>query len=78
MIGARIRGWREKRGVPLAIFAQLCGLRPTDITMMEQGAQEPRPGHLRTICDVLRIDEVTLREGPIVARQGGSNEPDEF
>jgi transcriptional regulator with XRE-family HTH domain len=78
VIGARIRGWREKRGVPIAIFGQLCNLRSADISSIEQGTQEPTPGQIRVICDALRIDAVTLREGSIVVRKGGSDEPDNF
>jgi transcriptional regulator with XRE-family HTH domain len=78
VIGARIRGWREKRGVPIGIFADLCGLPCPLIREIEAGTVGPTPASLRAICAALRIDEITLREGPIAVRKGGCDEPDDY
>lgn len=78
MIGARIQRWREKRGVSRDVFAQLCGMRAADLVTIEQDRVVPKPIELRRIAEVLRIDEVTLREGPCVIRKGVADESHDF
>lgn len=78
MIGARIRGWREKRGVAVDVFADLCGMRKADICDIERDRRAPSPYEMRRITGALRIDDTTLREGPLVVRKGVPDEPDDF
>jgi transcriptional regulator with XRE-family HTH domain/tetratricopeptide (TPR) repeat protein len=70
-IGRRIRYWRERRGIPRALFAELIGRSKSWVEMAETGQRAPyRIDDLAHIATALRIDLGALLCEPIPEQAG--------
>jgi len=74
-IGPRIRYWRERRGVPRAVFAELIGRSKSWVEMAETGQRAPyRIDDLAHIATALRVDLGALLCEPIPEQAGGQQQ----
>ena len=61
-IGARVRELREERGLSLRGLAELCGISPNTVSLIERGASSPSVDTLQNLARGLEIPIVNFFE----------------
>ncbi|PWL97085.1 MAG: hypothetical protein DBY09_06530 [Selenomonadales bacterium] len=78
-IGARIRKFREQRGLSQKEFAQLIGMSNARVSNWEQGLNRPDVDILSSICNVLGVEpnellDIHIKDGERSQERGLSRE----
>lgn len=62
-VGARVRELREERALSLRALAELCGISPNTVSLIERGASSPSVDTLQHLASGLDVPIVTFFEG---------------
>lgn len=68
-VGVRVQAWRERLGLSMRGLAELCGLSPNTISLIERGATSPNVSTLHQLATALGVPITAFFEEPEGAMQ---------
>jgi len=76
-VGLKIQALREERGLSMRGLAEMCGLSPNTISLIERGATSPNVSTLHQLATALKVPITAFFEGrekgkPVIHSQPGN------
>ncbi|MGD8627025.1 MAG: helix-turn-helix domain-containing protein [Anaerolineae bacterium] len=63
-VGSQLKTLRERRGLSMRALAELCGMSPNTISLIERGTTSPNVSTLHQLATALKVPITAFFEGP--------------